>query len=164
MPLTRDQAQHLAAVIADLRPGDWTEKQLMTVFGRNQKHPAPLAEISTAAINAARDKTIRSPDVIFMAGAHWNTTDTATTAGKPEPCPAHPDDRNGIHNCTGCWSEIKTGDRPRAHYGKRYEPLDGPDPALRANPHHQTPTPNATESNLPAKHPHPGTRVPPTHF
>lgn len=51
-----------------------------------------------------------------------------------------------------------------SHVGLPVTILDGPDPALRANPHHQTPTPQATESNLPAKHPHPGTQVPPTHF
>ena len=131
MPLTQPEATHLATLLADLRPGDWTVQQLMNVLGRHKDHPASLADISTAAINVARNTSLRSPDVIFMPGSHWTPNAAAQAAqehARRERCPAHPDERTGIANCSGCWSEIKTGDRPRSAYGRIYPPLDGPDP------------------------------------
>jgi len=174
--LTDDEGRRLTAIMTTIRP-DWARNNpgpKLAATNRDTGLPGINFDHCVRALAAYATQTndqgrhhYRTPDLYPLDGAYWQTTapDPSQRTAPRTPCPAHPEDSAGHWpHCQGCWSEIKTGDRPRDFLGKRYEPLDGPDPALRANPHHQTPTPNATESNLPTKHPHPGTQVPPTHF
>lgn len=63
------------------------------------------------------------PQMLVLQPGHiveaWETIHqerAARTHEQSAPCPAHPWDH--ATNCKACWSEIKTGQRTKDHYGK----------------------------------------------
>ncbi|MFF5791109.1 hypothetical protein ACFY5D_03575 [Paeniglutamicibacter sp. NPDC012692] len=68
--ITQQQASALAEVLAMIRPNDWKPRQLMTLFAKHREdHNFPA--LAEAAIRAARNPAIRSPETIFLPGKHW---------------------------------------------------------------------------------------------
>jgi hypothetical protein len=103
-PMTESQAQALANVLAEMRPGDWKQAQLLKLFWEHRdKHPFP--HLALAAVRVADNPAIKSPAVIFMPGAHWDMSEIKTPKPRPEPCPQHIGEQ--AHNCRCCAADRK---------------------------------------------------------
>jgi hypothetical protein len=114
MPLTRQQAQSLAAVIHKLRP-EWDERGVIRALekcaGLN-----PF-EVSMAAIRAANDPGAKTPGVIPTDGPHWHERVTADRS----PRNPMPHEECGSHrgqfrlSCSGCASDRLAGTETHAN-------------------------------------------------
>jgi hypothetical protein len=120
-PMTQAQANALVSVLAEIRPGDWKQPQLLKLLWEHRAdHPFPT--LTLAAVKAATNPAVKSPDVIFMPGSHW---DAPTVAGQKLRAPDCPDHiGKEAPNCAGCWADVKAGDRPRSHIGKHWQPAN----------------------------------------
>jgi len=104
MPLTKAQADHLAALMHELRP-EWDAhgclKALEKVAGRN-----PF-DIAMAALRAAADLGAKTPGVIPSDGPHWREKLSEQRAPRNplphEECGRHPGQYR--LSCSGCASE-----------------------------------------------------------
>lgn len=118
-PMTEAQAKSLADVLAEIRPGNWKQPQLLKLFWDHRaEHPFP--DLALAAVRAAANPAVKSPDVIFMPGSHWDFPKIEAPKPKPEPCPDHIGE--AAHNCRCCHADVKAGLRPVDMIGKHHEP------------------------------------------
>lgn len=117
-PMTETQAKALADVLAEVRPGNWKQPQLLKLFWEHRAEHA-FQDLALAAVKAAVNPAVKSPDVIFMPGSHWDKPATNAPAPKPEPCPDHIGE--AAHNCRCCWADIKSGVRPSSALGRHYQ-------------------------------------------
>lgn len=117
--ITQQQAITLAQLLAMIRPGDWRPQQLMDLFQEHQGTSHPFRDIAEIAIRAANNPDIKSPNIIFLDGKHWNL-DRPTRKPTNPKCEEHP--TYDAHTCSCCWADIKLGDRPENMLGKRMNP------------------------------------------
>lgn len=115
--LSERQAQILAAVLEELRPGDWTRNQVLGVLYENREQPHSFDTLLQVAVNAALNPQIKSPTGIYLPGKHWELPAQVKNAPKPIPCQQHTG--QDAHSCSPCWSEIKLDQRPENMLGKR---------------------------------------------
>ncbi len=107
--ITKAQAQALANELAEMRPGDWKQAQLLRLFWDNRdKHPFP--HLALAAVRVADNPAIKSPDVIFMPGPHWDMPEIKTPKPRPEACAEHVG--QDAHNCICCAADSKAEQPP----------------------------------------------------
>lgn len=104
-PMTEAQANALAAVLAEIRPGDWKPPQLLKLlWDHRAEHPYP--SLALAAVKAALNPAVKSPAVIFMPGNHWSSeSESKLPRPRPKPCPAHIGESE--HNCRCCAADRK---------------------------------------------------------
>lgn len=117
-PMTEAQAKALADVLAEIRPGNWKQPQLLKLFWEHRA-AHPFQDLALAALRAAANPAVKSPDVIFMPGPHWDLPEVAMPKPKPEPCPDHIGE--AAANCRCCWADVKEGLRSQTHIGKHFE-------------------------------------------
>lgn len=118
-PMTQAQASALAGILAELRPGNWKQPQLLKLFWEHRaEHTFPA--LTLAAVKAATNPAVKSPDVIFMPGNHWDAPDAKGPKLRAPDCPDHIGKE--APNCAGCWADVKAGDRPQTHIGKHWQP------------------------------------------
>lgn len=96
--ITESQAKALAVMLHEIRPR-WSTPAMLKVFERNHTHPAPFADIATAAVNAARDPIVETPGCIFTDQRFW-PENAKSHLPKPENCEMHISYYK--HNCGGC--------------------------------------------------------------
>jgi len=118
-PMTNAQASALADMLAELRPKDWRKPQLLKLFWEHRTEH-PFADLALAAVRAAANPAVKSPDVIFMPGAHWDMPEIKTPAPRPDPCPDHIGEPS--HACRCCRADFLAGIRPPDMIGRHYEP------------------------------------------
>lgn len=129
MPIhNQRQADALTEIITVIRctkhhtnTPDWHEKATMNVLRDNHNHPAPYPDIVQALTKYAATSDKQTPAFLFDPLRDWKEP------GNPRitnPCESHP--TREARNCTDCWSEIKTGMRPKDALGKHWEiPITG---------------------------------------
>lgn len=98
--MTKNQAQHLAAIVAETRP-DWDQRGIVAALAKVRERD--LADTCWAAIRAAENRTAQTPGFIPVDGDHWRPTtrtDTPRPPTRDEECRDHP----GwfATNCAGC--------------------------------------------------------------
>lgn len=116
--ITENQAKTLANLLHEIRPR-WSTPAMLKLLEKNAQHPAPFADITVAAVNAARDHKVETPGAIFIDQRFWPDTIKAVLP-KPPPCPDHVG--KDAHSCVSCWADVKAGDRPQAMIGKHWDP------------------------------------------
>ena len=114
--ITEQQAITLAQLLAMIRPGDWRTQQLTDLFYQHRATPHPFRDIAEIAIRAANNPDIKSPNVIFLDGKHWNLDRPTKKPANPK-CQEHP--TYDAHTCSCCWAGIKLGERLENMLGKR---------------------------------------------
>ena len=118
-PMTEAQANALAAVLAEIRPGDWKPPQLLKLLW-DHRAEHPYRDLVFAAVKAALNPAVKSPAVIFMAGSHWDIPDAKGKKPRAPDCPDHIGKE--APNCSGCWADVKAGIRPADRIGKHHTP------------------------------------------
>ena len=115
--INQAQANTIAAVASELRPGDWKPQQMLTLLYEHKDDPLDFATLLQVVINAAMNQQLRAPSSIWLPGKHWELPQAVKGAPKPVPCEEHTGE--DAHSCRCCHSEIKTGMRPESMLGKR---------------------------------------------
>lgn len=123
--ITEQQAITLANLLAMIRPGDWRPQQLTDLFYEHRTTAHPFRDIAEVAIRAANNPEIKSPNVIFLDGKHWNLGRT-TSRPKNPPCEEHAGE--DAHTCRCCQADILLGHRPENMLGKRIHAKGKPSP------------------------------------
>lgn len=121
--ITEQQAITLANLLAMIRPGDWRPQQLTDLFYEHRTTTHPFSDIAEVAIRAANNPDIKSPNVIFLDGKHWNLGRN-TKRPKNPPCAEHAGE--DAHTCRCCQADILLGERPPHMIGKRMNPRTPP--------------------------------------
>lgn len=121
--ITEQQAITLANLLAMIRPGDWRPQQLTDLFYEHRTTTHPFSDIAEVAIRAANNPDIKSPNVIFLDGKHWNLGRN-TKRPKNPPCAEHAGE--DAHTCRCCQADILLGERPPHMIGKRIHPAGKP--------------------------------------
>lgn len=116
--ITENQAKALANLLHEIRPR-WSTPAMLKLLEKNAQHPAPFADITVAAVNAARDHKVETPGAIFIDQRFW-PAETKQLMPKPPPCPDHVGEPS--HACRCCKADFLAGIRPRDMIGKHYEP------------------------------------------
>lgn len=106
--ITENQAKALATLLHELRPR-WSTPAMLKLLEKNAQHPAPFADITVAAVNAARDHKVETPGAIFIDQRFWPDTIKAVLP-KPPPCPDHVGQY--AHNCICCAADRKAEPPP----------------------------------------------------
>lgn len=150
MPISRDEANALAELLAVIRPAWNTRGIIRSGLVPLAHHPAPLEVIVWAAIRAARDPNVRTPAVIPTNASHWYLADRpATPRLTPEhECRTHPG--KWADNCPEC----RVG-----HYESQLSPGGDPKPNPFTDPDlaHLTPIEQARAIAQRAQRTHAGT-------
>jgi hypothetical protein len=81
--VNREQAATIAALVRTIRPS-WDELAIINALG--QVKDRDLDEVTTAAINAAKDHTLRAPISITFDGPHWPRTINDTGMWREPNC------------------------------------------------------------------------------
>ena len=116
--ITENQAKALAVILHEIRPR-WSTPAMLKLLEKNAQHPAPFADITVAAVNAARDHKVETPGAIFIDQRFW-PAETKSLMPKPPPCEQHIG--QDAHNCRSCHGDVKAGIRPPDMIGRHYEP------------------------------------------
>jgi hypothetical protein len=66
--ITKEQATHIVELVQTIRPS-WDEPGILAALVKVRDRS--LADITTAAINAAADPTMHTPKSISFSGPHW---------------------------------------------------------------------------------------------
>lgn len=132
--LTHQQASLVAHTLHQIRP-EWGIQSLMTILGNNRNVPS-FGALILAATTKALDPTCKTPAPIFHPGDHWPET---AKAHLPPPAPCQDHDTEPAHNCRSCLADVKVGDRPPTHIGKRWnaDPTVGEPHPNHADPNRQ---------------------------
>lgn len=120
--ITQAKATALGVVLNMIRPR-WAVQSFVTLVGKNLAWIPGYAALAQASITVANDPTKDTPAIIFMEGSHWNhfSADRRPPAGPA--CEDHPEQT--AMNCRCCWADVKVGQRPETHIGKRYNHEEG---------------------------------------
>lgn len=102
---------------------------MIKILDKNQNHAAPFADVTVAAVNAARDPKIDTPGAFLVDQRFWPER-SKQLMPKPPPCEQHIGQE--AHNCRSCQGDIKAGLRPPDMIGRHYEPPTE-DPKAPAN-------------------------------
>ena len=122
--LTDKQVNGIAWLLHELRP-DWGVPSVKALLLKNRNVPS-VGALMIAATTKAMEASCRTPGPIFQPGPHWPEASAAERfLPKPDPCEDHPEE--AAHNCRCCWADIKIGQRPQTHIGKRYTPTEQPE-------------------------------------
>lgn len=122
--ITENQAKALAVILHEIRPR-WSTPAMLKLLEKNAHHPAPFADITVAAVNAARDPKVETPGAIFIDQRFW-PAETKQLMPKPPPCPDHVGEPS--HACRCCKADFLAGIRPEAMIGKHYDPPTAHEP------------------------------------
>lgn len=122
LPVTRNQATILAALLHEIRPR-WSTEAIVSLIGKNLATIPSYPALAEAAIRVANDSTKQTPAIIFLDGKHWERPDQPREAPPPGPkCLDHPE--NEAHTCHCCKADILVGDRPPTHQGRHWTPKE----------------------------------------
>jgi hypothetical protein len=116
--ITENQAKALASLLHEIRPR-WSKPAMLKLLEKNHTHPAPFADITAAAVSAARDPKVETPGAFFIDQRFW-PAEAKAHLPKPPPCPDHIGEQ--AHNCRCCKADVHAGIRPATHIGKHHEP------------------------------------------
>ena len=152
MRIDERNAWALAHLLHGQRP-DWPVDSIMTLLSRHRDVPS-LGALTIAAMTKALEPTCHTPAPIFHTGPHW--PEQARHNLQPAPrCEDHPTFDGPTCRC--CWSEVKTGDRPRNQVGHHWTPPEGstthPTDQTTAQTNGNVPLSAGNPRNAPEPHP-----------
>ena len=119
IPINREQAHALAALIAALRD-DWDTAGVLKALS-DARDRSTAWDLAHAALHAAQNPKIKTPAVIAMAGEHWTVGKALGESTTDAPrCPEPGHTSYFAHNCGYCKAErletvrLNQGDRTPA--------------------------------------------------
>lgn len=129
--LNHEQAKHLAALVAALRPG-WDVPGVRKALWDARTKGTP-DQVAHAAITAAMDPTNRTPAVIALDGPHWATVRPVETRGANyDRCQVPGHEQWPAWHCAGCRADARVADSPRETAPEPFDPGPGPELARTA--------------------------------
>jgi len=151
MPVTKDQAQMLAALAVACRPTGAPKWDEPGVIAAIKKHAGlHLADVIHATIRAAEDRTAASPGVLgSTAAAHWRERTPERETFRPpradEMCQTH--GAGYIDTCPGCRADELAAEKVQPRRGPRATPTPEYLAARQALRNHEE-----TTMSTPAEH------------
>lgn len=120
--ITSTQAQHLAQLVAALRPG-WDIPGIRAAI-HAAKDRAPADDLALALIRLTRRTDLRTPAVLAEDGPHWLAPDLQQVRDSRRPkCPEHQvDTRVSDGLCPLCLADRKGGDGYEGQGWERDDP------------------------------------------